>query len=111
MQAILGGIRGAPSSAALWTALGDALARHDRQLSAPARFAFDQAIRLAPRNPGPRLFLGLAQVRTNDFSAAERSWRQALASTAPGAPYRAAIADRLALLAGLNEVMRRRPER
>lgn len=112
IQAILGGIRGAPRSAALWTALGDALTRHDRgQLSAPARFAFDQAIRLAPREPGPRFFLGLAQVRGNDFAAAERSWRQALALTAPTAQYRAAIVDRVTLLARLRAAMGAAPPR
>lgn len=106
VQTILGGIRSAPRSAALWTALGDALVRHDRgQLSAPARFAFDQAIRLAPRDSGPRFFLGLAQVRSNDFAAAERSWHQALVRTAPAATYRGAIADRLALLVRLRTAM------
>lgn len=105
-QAILGGIRGAPRSAVLWTALGDTLSRRDRgQLSAPARFALDQAIRLAPREPGPRFFLGLAQLRGNDFAAAEQSWRQALALTAPNAPYRSAIADRLVLLTRLRTAM------
>lgn len=100
-QTILGGLRAVPKSVGLWTALGDALARRDRQLSAPARFAFDQAIRLSPRDPGPRFFLGLAQVRANDFAGAQRSWRRALALTHPDAQYRAAIADRLALLARL----------
>lgn len=110
VQAILGGIRGAPRSAALWTALGDALARHDRgQLSAPAHFAFDQAIRLGPREPGPRFFLGLAQVRGNDFAAAERSWRQALTLTTPTASYRNAITDRLALLVRLRAAMNTSP--
>ena len=106
VQTILGGIKGAPRSAMLWTALGDALSRHDRgQLSAPARFAFDQAIRLAPREPGPRFFLGTAQVRATDFLAAERSWRQALALTAPTASYRGDIVERLSLLTTLRAMM------
>ena len=103
VQVLLGAIRGAPKSAQLWTALGDALARHaGGRLSAPARFAFDQAIRLDPRHPGPRFFLGLAQVRAEEFEAAEASWRQALARTAPDASYRSAIAQRLVLLDRLN---------
>lgn len=105
VQTILGGLRAAPGSVALWTALGDAYARHDRQLSAPARFAFDRAVRLAPRDPGPRFFLGLAQVRADDFAGAERSWRRALALTASDAPYRGAIAERVALLARLRQAM------
>ena len=104
VQVLLGGIRGAPKSEPLWTALGDALARHGGgRLTAPARFAFDQAIRLDPRHPGPRFFLGLAQVRAEDFEAAEASWRQALARSAFNAPYRPAIAQRLALLSALNQ--------
>jgi hypothetical protein len=103
VQALLGGIRSSPKSAQLWTALGDALVRHDGgRLSAPARFAFDQAIRLDPRHPGPRFFLGLAQVRAEDFEGAEVSWRQALDRTSPKAGYRPAIAQRLALLGVLN---------
>ena len=104
VQVLLGAIRGAPKSAQLWTALGDALARHSGgRLTAPSRFAFDQAIRLDPRHPGPRFFLGLAQVRSEDFEGAEASWRQALARTASNAPYRPAIAQRLALLTALNQ--------
>lgn len=103
VQVLLGAIRGLPRSAQLWTALGDALTRHGGgRLTAPARFAFEQAIRLDPRHPGPRFFLGLAQVRAEDLEAAETSWRQALARTAPDASYRPAIAQRLALLTGLN---------
>lgn len=103
VQALLGGIRSSPDSAQLWTALGDALVRHDGgRLSAPARFAFDQAIRLDPRHPGPRFFLGLAQVRAEDFEGAEASWRRALARTTANAGYRQAIAARLALLMDLN---------
>ncbi len=49
----------------LESALGDALARRDRQLSAPARFAFEQAIRLSPRDPGPRFFLGPSALQCN----------------------------------------------
>lgn len=108
VQAILGGIRGSPRSARLWTALGDALTRHDGgRLTAPARFAFDQAIRLDPRAPGPWFFLGMAQVRSEDFAGAQASWRRALARTAPDASYRPAIARRLALLAQLRTAVDR----
>jgi cytochrome c-type biogenesis protein CcmH/NrfG len=98
VEALLGGIRTSPKSVQLWTALGDALARHDRQLSPASRFAFDRARQLEPANPGPYFFLGVAQLRSNDFPAARDSWRMALAKTPADAPYRAAIAQRLALL-------------
>ncbi len=98
VEALLGGIRTSPKSVQLWTALGDALARHDRQLSPASRFAFDRARQLEPANPGPYFFLGVAQLRSNDFAAARDSWRMALAKTPSDAPYRTAIAQRLALL-------------
>ena len=98
VEALLGGIRTSPKSVQLWTALGDALARHDRQLSPASRFAFDRARQLEPANPGPYFFLGVAQLRSNDFLAARDSWRMALAKTPDDAPYRTAIAQRLALL-------------
>jgi len=98
VEALLGGIRTSPKSVQLWTALGDALARHDRQLSPASRFAFDRARQLEPANPGPYFFLGVAQLRSNDFPAAQDSWRMALAKTPADAPYRTAVAQRLALL-------------
>jgi cytochrome c-type biogenesis protein CcmH/NrfG len=98
VEALLGGIRMSPKSVQLWTALGDALARHDRQLSPASRFAFARARQLEPANPGPYFFLGVAQLRSNDFPAARDSWRMALAKTPADAPYRTAIAQRLALL-------------
>jgi hypothetical protein len=94
VQAILGGIRMNGGSVALWTALGDALARHDGALSAPARFAFDRARRLDPRHPGPPFFLGLAQLRGGDLAGAAVSWHRALALAPAGASYRPTIAER-----------------
>ena len=59
VQALLGGIRHHPRSAALWTALGTAYSVHDGgQVSPPSLFAFQQATRLAPDHPGPPFFLG-----------------------------------------------------
>lgn len=101
VEALLGGIRTSPKSVQLWTALGDALARHDRQLSPASRFAFDRARQLEPAHPGPYFFLGVAQLRSNDFAAARDSWRLALSKTPTDAPYRTAIAQRLALLGRL----------
>lgn len=99
VRVILGGISHIPESVMLWTALGTALAAHDGgQLSPPALFAFQQAIRLSPRHPAPRFFLGLAAVRSNDFRAARDHWAQALALTPATASYRPDIAVRLALL-------------
>ena len=99
VQAVLGGLRRYPENLALWVGLGNALARHDGdRLSPPALFAFQQALRLAPRHSGPPFFLGLAHIRAGDFAAARPLWARALALTPAGISYRQDIAQRLAVL-------------
>ncbi|MDP1025989.1 hypothetical protein Q5H91_02085 [Sphingomonas sp. KR1UV-12] len=98
VEALLGGLRHDGTSVQLWTALGDAIARHDRQLSPAAKLAFDRAAQLDPRSPGPPFFRGLAQLRADDFAAAEASWRRAVALAPPTAEYRPAIVLRLDML-------------
>ena len=109
---ILAGIRALPASPLLWTGLGDTYAIHDGgQVSPPALFAFRQAMRLSPRHPGPPFFLGLAYVRAGRFTEARRYWRRALALTPASAPYRPAIAVRLALLEGYLDQANQPPRR
>lgn len=99
VRVLLGGIGKIPASYALWTALGTAYARHDGgQVSPAARFAFDQAGRLAPTSPAPPFFLGLAYVRAGNFVAARPRWARALAIAPQRISYRREIAIRLALL-------------
>jgi tetratricopeptide (TPR) repeat protein len=98
VQWTLAGIRAVPGSTLLWTGLGGSLARHDRQLSPAALFAFRHAMRLAPNHPGPPFFLGLAYVEAGRFAEARPAWRRALALCAQNSPYRSAIAVRLVLL-------------
>ncbi|MGU3390937.1 tetratricopeptide repeat protein [Sphingomonas sp. M1A8_2b] len=99
VQVLLGGIRVAPKSLVLWTGLANALTAHDaNQVSPPALFAFQQAMRLAPRHPAPPFFLGLAYVRAGEFATARPYWAKALALTPAGISYRGEIAARLALL-------------
>jgi Flp pilus assembly protein TadD len=104
VDSLLGGIRRVPQSIQLWTALGDALARHDGgRLSPAATLAFDHARQIEPHHPGPWFFLGVAQIRAGDPLAARRSWRRALALTTADAPYRAELTKRLGLLDRLIE--------
>lgn len=96
-QGLLREIALRPSDPALWTGLGSVLAAHDGdQVSPAALFAFRRALKLAPDQPGPVFFLGLAYVGAGEFGAARPAWRQALALTPAAAPYRPAIAERLA---------------
>ena len=99
VRVLLGGIRVAPRSLVLWTGLGAALAAHDsNQVSPSALFAFQQAMRLAPRHPAPPFFLGLAYVRAGNLEAAQPYWARALALTPATISYHEDIAIRLALL-------------
>lgn len=97
-RAILGGIDRYPDSLALWTELGSVMAQRDRVLSPVARFAFARARSLNPDHPAPYFFLGLAQVRDQEFRAARQSWAKALTIAPQNASYRRDIAVRLALL-------------
>ena len=99
VSVLLGGIGGAKQNAALWTALGSAYAENDANTVSPAsRFAFDQALRLAPEHPGPPFFLGIANIRAGEFAKARGWWLRALRLTPQGAPYGRDIAERLVLL-------------
>ncbi len=96
VQAVLGGLRHYPTSAALWTQLGTAYSMHDGgQVSPPSLFAFQQAMRLAPLHPGPPFFLGLAYIRTGNFAEARRYWARALRLAPEGTSYRQDIGGRL----------------
>ncbi len=98
-QVMLDAVARRPDNAALWTGLGSVLVAHDSgQMSPAARHAFRRAIQLAPNEPGPPFFLGLAQIQANDLAAAKSAWLQALARTSREAPYRIIIAERLVML-------------
>lgn len=99
VKVILAGIGKMPDSVALWTGLGSALVTHDEGLVSPAAmFAFNRAMQLNPRHPGPLFFLGMAHVGAGEFQQARRAWGRALALTPPGLSYRPDIAARVALL-------------
>lgn len=77
-----------PRDADLWVGLGQALMMHAGGMVTPAaRLAFDRASILAPRNPAPRYFLGLAWLQTGDARAALREWQTLRADSPPGAPW------------------------
>lgn len=88
-----------PDDAALWTGLGSVLAAHDGGAVSPAAlFAFRRALRLAPDQPGPPFFLGLAYIQAGELPAAKTAWLRALRLAPRDAPYRVDIAQRLVLI-------------
>lgn len=108
-----GAVRQVPGEPALWTGFGVALAEHDgNQISPAAQFAFDKALAMSPRHPGPAFFYGLALVRANRFAEARPWWEKALALTPESASYRRELAARLlALDVFLREIAEREQAR
>lgn len=85
-----------PSSAVLWIGLGNALTQvADGAVTPPATFAFEHASELAPMSPAPAYFLGLALAQSGDLDGAEARWRALLAKAPAGAPWAAAVQDKL----------------
>jgi cytochrome c-type biogenesis protein CcmH/NrfG len=90
--AIRSAIRAHPENSILWTGYGDALVLHgDGVLSPAADLAFRRAVSLAPKQPGPRLFYGIALAQNGRLEEAELRWRQALALSPAGAPWRESL--------------------
>lgn len=105
------GVDYAPSNAAMWTELGNAIALHDRGVVSPASLlAYRRAMQVAPKHPGPPLFLGLAYVRSGQFAAARPYWRRALALTPANASWRQEIVLRLARLDVLLDALAKDPD-
>ena len=99
VRLLLGALRGDPRNPALWSGLGLAIQQNDGgAMSPPARFAFDQALRVQPTAPGAFYFYGLAWIIAGEPQRARDAWRAALVRTAPGSPQRRAIAERLTAL-------------
>lgn len=109
-RALTGGVDYAPQNAAMWSELGNVIALHDRGMVSPASLlAYRRAMTLAPQNPGPPLFLGLAYIRAGEFAKARPLWKHALDLTPKDASYRDEIARRLALLDTLLAEIAREP--
>ena len=91
-----GAVRQSPNDPDLWIGLGNALVLHADGVSTPAsEFAFQRAAELAPGNPAPVFFHGLAKIEGGRIDEAEMLWRQALAMLPPGMSWRPQIERRV----------------
>lgn len=98
-QVLLDAIALNPSDATLWTGLGSVIAAHDGgQVSPTTQFVFRRAMQLAPADPAPPFFFGLAYAWAGDLAAAKTAWLRALALTPPDARYRTDITEQLAAI-------------
>jgi cytochrome c-type biogenesis protein CcmH len=88
-----------PRDAEAWTALGNALVGHaDGRLTPAALYAYGQAQRAAPQSPAPKFFLGFAMLRAGQPDRARALWAELVAKAPADAPWRPAMAERLARL-------------
>lgn len=94
------GVFRAPNDAAMWTGLGTALADHDKGVSPASRFAFDKAMALWPKHPGPPFFLGLALARSGQLAEGRTYIAHAAALTPASVSYRADLEMWLNLIDG-----------
>ncbi|WP_116092018.1 tetratricopeptide repeat protein [Sphingomonas crusticola] len=93
------GVMRDPHDMVLWLGLGNALQAHaDGMVTPAALYAFQRAAAVAPGHPAPPYFLGLAYVQMGDLAGADAVWRGLLAGAPADAPWRARVADRLALI-------------
>lgn len=92
-------VRENPRDSEAWTALGIALSEHAAgQLPPAALHAFDQARSISPDAPAPAFFLGLAWLRNGEPARTRALWAAILAQAPADAPWREAMAARLARL-------------
>lgn len=85
-----------PNDGEAWLALGNALIEHaDGRLTAAALYAYAQAERVAPSNPAPTYFLGLAFLRAGEPGKTLALWRELLDEAPADADWRAPLAARL----------------
>lgn len=99
----IGILRGAiahePKDAMLWIGLGNALVQYGGHVVTPAaHYAYDRAAQLAPDNPAPRYFLGLADALSGDLASADMLWTKLLADAPAGAAWRPRVAAKLLIL-------------
>lgn len=88
-----------PGDIEAWTALGNALTEHAAgQLTPAAIHAYGQAARRAPAAPAPLYFLGLGLLRSGQPERARAIWSDLLDQAPADAPWRPALAERLARL-------------
>ena len=83
-------------------ALANALLEHaDGQLTPAAMYAYEQAARADPGEPGPGFFLGVAMIRNGRLPQARELWADMLVKAPADAPWREGLEDRLSRLDSL----------
>lgn len=104
------GIRQHPRNSDIWIGLGNALVVHaDGMMTQAAELAFRRASGLAPGNPAPRFFYGLALLQGGRIDDAAAVWRSVLAAAPSGASWRPIVAERVAILTQVQAMREAQP--
>ncbi len=78
-----------PNNAENWSSLGEALQTASVTVSPEAASAFQRAMKLDPKDPRARYFLGVQKDLSGQHEAAIADWIALLKDTPPGAPWEA----------------------
>lgn len=93
------GLRQYPDDPNLWLGLGNALMIHGQGVMSPAaEFSFRKAMALAPDQPAPAYFYGLALAQSGQPQQAEKVWRRLLDNAPPDAEWRSDLETNLGIL-------------
>lgn len=99
---LLSGLREHPRDSTLWLGLGNALVAHmDGVLSPGADFAYRRALEIAPDEPGPRYFYGLALAQAGQYAQARAQWAPLAAWAPPGSTVRRELEANIARIDAL----------
>ncbi len=86
-----------PENPDLWVALGNALVGHSNGFISPAaQYAFQKAANIAPDNPAPPYFMGLALAQSGRLEEARALWQSLLERAPEDAPIRAQLESLIA---------------
>lgn len=97
-----GSLARAPDDPEARLALANALLEHaDGQLTPATMFAYEQAERADPGQPGPGFFLGVALIRSGRLQQARGLWAEMLEKAPADAAWRDGLQDRIERLDGL----------
>jgi cytochrome c-type biogenesis protein CcmH/NrfG len=101
-------VRRHPRDPDLWIGLGNALFLHaNAQMTPAVEFAFLPAEDLAPANPAPLFFRGMALAQAGQLPEAEAAWRRTLVHLPPGVSWRPLVEERLQLVMQLRAMAER----
>jgi cytochrome c-type biogenesis protein CcmH len=99
VNTLVSALREHPRDADLWVGLGNALVLHEEGVLSPAAdYAYRQALRLAPDQPSPRYFYGLALAQSGKLAPARTLWSELAAGLPEGTPFRAELDRNIGLV-------------